>query len=497
MMHLKFFRYLKGSGWAILFLLGLVFVSCQDDDKAVPDIASVSFTAETLTLDQNKTEALLVNVTLSRPASEAGTIGIAVGAESTADPVDYTIDPAPTDGMITLDVAAGEASVHFMISPRNRTTDGKTVVFKLSSAEGGVTLGKTAQTATVTIKKDTSGGTSIIPSVTSLDDFGSVDNGKTSGPKTFTVLGSGLTQDISVEASDNFQVSLDNQSFADSLGIGFSTANSSAVTVYVRFAPASGSNKAITGLIQLSSAGASEKEITVSGTESGNVVQDLILADNFDYGTTAGDLTSVTDSWKNYSGTTQPVQYVVPGLSFSGYGASGVGGAVTMQNGKGSREDVTVGFSSQTSGVIYMAQLVKVSKASASASGDFFLSLRNSDGDYLNRIYAKDDGKGNLQLGVVKNRSGGGDIVYAPKIFTYNTTYLIVVKYDFTTTVSSLYVISGAIPQTEPQDADVFTDTGDDPDSFDNIIIRQSSDDIAATLDGIRVAKTWKDALGL
>lgn len=489
----------KGAHLSVAVLLILLgrLCSCTKDETTTPRKAVVTFTADALTLDQNKTEALLVNLTFSQPATEAGTISLAIANGSTADSADYVIDPAPVDGIITLSISAGDVAAGFLITPVNRTTDGKTVVFKLVGAEGGVAPGATDQTATVTIKKDTSGGTSITPSVLSLDDFGSVHKGQSSASKSFTVLGSGLSHDISVVASANFEVSLDNQTFTDSLGIGFSRANSSTVTVYARFTPTSGINQAITGSIRLFSQGASEKDLSVSGTEAGNVVKDLIFEENFDYGTNEGNLVNVTDKWASYSGTTNPVQYVVPGLNFVGYGASGVGGAVTIENGKGSRQDVTISFNEQSSGVIYAAQLLKISKASASASGDFFISLRNTAGDYLDRIYAKDDGKGNLQLGVVKNRSGNGDIVYAPQTFTYNTTYLVVVKYDFASTDCSMYVISGAIPANEPSKADVSTTTGDNPDAFDNIVIRQSTDDIAATLDGIRIAKTWQDALGL
>ncbi len=54
------------------------------------------------------------------------------------------------------------------------------------------------------------------------------------------------------------------------------------------------------------------------------------LTDEFDYGSTEyNDITAVASNWVRHGGSQGPT-YVVPGLSYSGYPSSGVGGSALV-----------------------------------------------------------------------------------------------------------------------------------------------------------------------
>lgn len=215
------------------------------------------------------------------------------------------------------------------------------------------------------------------------------------------------------------------------------------------------------------------------------------MSEDFNYGSTAGNLKDVNGgNWSVFSGSVNPIKYVVPGLTFAGYAGSGVGGGVISENGSGSREDQFRTFATQTSGTIYVAQLVNIATA---AGGDFFTSLRDPAGGYFNRLYVKDDG-GKPAIGLGKSTA---TTAYSPQALSYGTTYLVITKYDFASGLSSLYVLSGAIPVLEPANADATTDTGTGPVSLVNVIIRQNTVALTTSFDGIRVATSWKQAVGL
>ena len=72
-------------------------------------------------------------------------------------------------------------------------------------------------------------------------------------------------------------------------------------------------------------------------TEVPTVISSKIyFQDNFDYGTTAGDLTTITSDWTNHSGTT-PIGYATSSLSMTDYPSTAVGGSVTI-TGAGSED---------------------------------------------------------------------------------------------------------------------------------------------------------------
>jgi len=217
----------------------------------------------------------------------------------------------------------------------------------------------------------------------------------------------------------------------------------------------------------------------------------LLLEENFDYGDTSGNLTSVSGgNWVAHSATgTVPVQYTPSGLSMPRYGSSGVGGAaVITSSGGSSAEDVNRTFENQTSGTVYLAALVRV--ISATSTGDYFLHLKDAGtSNFRPRIWVKDE-SGILRFGL-----GGTSATYSTVDFSYNTTYLVVAKYNLTTGDAVLYVLDNPLPA-EPG-SPLVGPLSIGTQSVQAVAIRQGGNSRpAAIIDGIRVATTWEEVIG-
>ena len=211
-----------------------------------------------------------------------------------------------------------------------------------------------------------------------------------------------------------------------------------------------------------------------------------ILDENFDYGGTAGNLTTVSGgNWNVHSGTTNPIGYATTSLSMPSYASSGVGGSATFAL---SGEDVNRTFTEQSSGNVYYAALVSLS--SATTTGDYFLHLKDTGTfNFRARIFAKNSG-GQMLFGLSSSTSTG---TYAATNFSYNTTYLVVAKYDLVNDDSALYVLDTCVG-TEPGTPLVSVDGTATSYAMSAIAIRQGTNSPAGTVDGIRVATTWADA---
>jgi predicted extracellular nuclease/DNA/RNA endonuclease YhcR with UshA esterase domain len=244
---------------------------------------------------------------------------------------------------------------------------------------------------------------------------------------------------------------------------------------------------AVMGTVALT-ASANESGVTAVALQSHNAPSfTTLVEENFTYGATPGDLTTISGGvWVAHSGATVgPVQYVATGLSMPGYGSSGVGGAATIAT-TGS-EDVNRSFTNQTSGVVYFAALVNISTA---RTGDYFFHVSDASTGFRARVFARNS-DGVLQYGLSPSTGTG---TYATDAFAYNTTYLVVVKYDANSGDSSLYVLD-AVTSTEPATALVSL-TGTAGQAVQRVAIRQGTNTPAATIDGVRVANTWEDVIG-
>ncbi len=215
------------------------------------------------------------------------------------------------------------------------------------------------------------------------------------------------------------------------------------------------------------------------------------MTENFDYPAS----TLLTNAgWSAHSGQgSQAVDIVVPGLSFAGYPLSNIGGAAVIDN---NGEDVNKTFSVQSSGKVYAAFMVKVT----GAADGYFLHL---GGDPIGTTFrgklfttgTTDPFNFGLSVGAntATNVNGGA--------YNFNKTYLFVLKYEIIdgekNDAVSLYIISGAVPATEPATPSVgpLTDASQTDINPGSIALRQYSATQNITVDGIRFAKTWSEAV--
>ena len=210
------------------------------------------------------------------------------------------------------------------------------------------------------------------------------------------------------------------------------------------------------------------------------------LDENFAYGDNAGNLTDVSGGlWTVHSGTTNPVQYSPTGLSMPSYASSGIGGSATFAV---SGIDVNRTFAEQSTGDLYYAALVNLS--SATATGEYFLHFKDTTTGFRGRLFAK-DGSGSLLFGIASSNDIPAQ--YGEASFSYNATYLAVVKFNLDSRDSALYVLDTCMG-TEPG-TPLATSTSTSPIiTLSAIAIRQGTNSPAGTVDGIRVATTWAEA---
>jgi hypothetical protein len=213
-----------------------------------------------------------------------------------------------------------------------------------------------------------------------------------------------------------------------------------------------------------------------------------LLVENFDYA--VGSAISA-QGWAKHSGNASPNDsiLVTDGLSFAGYPGSGVGGAANLV---GLNKDQSKTFTSQTTGNVYVSFMMK---AAAVNRPGYFLHLSPSPvtTTFFSRVWINATGSG-MAIGPVVSPALE-PATYSPVIA--GQTYLVVVKLDLTSKVSSLFIFS-TIPTTEPATAQMtYTETA--ATSVGAVCLRQYSFSGSTTnqnvvVDGIRVANTW-DAL--
>ena len=103
----------------------------------------------------------------------------------------------------------------------------------------------------------------------SLIDFGAVQFGDVSDTQSYTLSGSSLSDDITITATNGFEVSLTDvaENFTANLTLSENSGTVSNTTIYIRFNPASNSNSSIAGTITHTSGGAADVIVNVSASE--------------------------------------------------------------------------------------------------------------------------------------------------------------------------------------------------------------------------------------
>jgi hypothetical protein len=115
---------------------------------------------------------------------------------------------------------------------------------------------------------------SIIVSMSSLPDFGSVVINTTSTPQSFTVSGSNLTDNIAITAPAGYGISKSSGSgFTSTLNLTQSGGTVPATTIYIRFRPTSTGLQS--GNVLITSEDATSKNVAVQGTGANTVDQEI------------------------------------------------------------------------------------------------------------------------------------------------------------------------------------------------------------------------------
>lgn len=213
-----------------------------------------------------------------------------------------------------------------------------------------------------------------------------------------------------------------------------------------------------------------------------------VISDDFNY--SDGALLTA-NGWTAFSGAgTQAVDVGTSnGLTYTGY--SGVTGFTGVAIGNAARldntgEDVQRLFTPVTSGTLYYSFLVNVGQGDTG----YFCGVTSTGTTFNNRIFVKPSTtSGKINFGISNTTTA----TYGTTDFDLNTTYLIIVKYDVTTSgATSLWVKSAGVPATEAA-AGVAeaTTSGSGSANIGGFFLRQYSATQNITIDGLRMYTTW------
>lgn len=223
--------------------------------------------------------------------------------------------------------------------------------------------------------------------------------------------------------------------------------------------------------------------IVLLGLSGHMYAQDTLLVENFDY--TAGDLLTA-HGWTAHSGAgSNPQTVTAPGLTYPSYIGSGIGNAVTITGGSGTREDVHKTFASQTA-TVYAGFLVNVT--TIAGDGDYFFHLgpQTISTNFRGRVFVRNATNGSLSFGLL--RSSGFPGTWTDSVYATSTTYLLVLKYEMG--VGASLFVNPVVGDPEPSPVLTAND-GSDPTDIGSVALRQGGAAQTVIVDGIRIATNW------
>ncbi|MFN5705917.1 MAG: Calx-beta domain-containing protein [bacterium] len=225
-----------------------------------------------------------------------------------------------------------------------------------------------------------------------------------------------------------------------------------------------------------------------------------------------------TNGWSTHSGTAGQLQNTTTSsdngnsLAYTGLPAST--GNRTSISSTGSEDINRVVPTINNSGSVYYSTLVKVLNTTGlqanTATGAYFMHLTDTNGTtgvstgFVGRLQIRLGSVANtFNLGILNNSGGtptAAQIYGAtPTDLSLNQTYLVVVKYTYSTNSASIW-INPTISSTEPTSTVTFNAiTGNNPAPTKSkaICIRQASGTGNVEIDEIRVRNNWSDVLGI
>lgn len=234
------------------------------------------------------------------------------------------------------------------------------------------------------------------------------------------------------------------------------------------------------------------------------------LTENFNYsGVDNADIRSVAivgndTVWTRHSGAQGPA-YKAAGLSYAGYPLSGIGGSLWFTRGSSGINDGDVNRklsdSVGTTNNIYVAFMVRIDSANATADYFFHLGPRTIGLTFRGRVFARSNGAG-WSLGLSKSSEAATN---DNTVLNFGQTYFVILKYAFSTASTSddvvtLYLYSSGVPSSEPGSpavtiGPVGAGTTGDPTDIGAVAIRQGSNGATGYIDGIRVGTSFASIL--
>ncbi len=213
-----------------------------------------------------------------------------------------------------------------------------------------------------------------------------------------------------------------------------------------------------------------------------------ILSDDFNY---TDNALLTANGWTAHSGSgSQAIDVGASnGLTYTGY--SGLSGFTGVAEGNAAKlddtgEDVNKAFASAvTSGDLYVSFLVNVTNA----VDGYYFSLGTGTTTFFSRFYTRPSStSGKINFGI-----GNSAASYSTTDFDPNTTYLVIIKYNVSTTGAlSLWVLPSGVPATEiSAGTPLVTASGSGGASVAGVYLRQYNASQNITIDGLRVFSTW------
>ncbi|MES2560547.1 MAG: T9SS type A sorting domain-containing protein [Bacteroidota bacterium] len=209
-------------------------------------------------------------------------------------------------------------------------------------------------------------------------------------------------------------------------------------------------------------------------------------------------------NWISLATAGAPLMVPATGLSYTGYGSSGIGNSISMVNTPAFAEDAYRQFPAQITGTTYCALLVKVTDTIGLApypnttTPDYFTGFITNSTAQFSRLYIRKGSAGNTyQLGIKGNTANF--ISFAQQDLNADSTTLIVFAYSTVTGNNNdsvrLWINPSTTSALPSADAKSIITSGGDASDISRVFLRQGTGTPNCLIDGIHVGRSWPDVL--
>jgi hypothetical protein len=230
-----------------------------------------------------------------------------------------------------------------------------------------------------------------------------------------------------------------------------------------------------------------------------------LLYESFNY--TAGefiggntDIPSSSNNWVTHAVTVGTIVLTAESLNYTGLAASAGNKVFIPGNNTTCTRDVNRAVDGGVTKVIYYSVLVKIIDNTQLGTGDYFMNLASATGAYDGATTSVGARLGAMTSGggfrfIIRNQTGGTPTwTDNGQDLVFNTTYLVVVKYDFNSalTVATMWVNPTSLGGNEPAGGVINNGGTNLFNGLKAICIRNGSGTPKAEIDEIRVGTTWE-----